>query len=77
MQTWGNSLALRIPKAVSEDLGFKKNSTVELKVDGGLLVVVPRSGRRARLQKLLAQITPENLHDKKEWFGQPVGREVW
>ena len=77
IQTWGNSLALRIPKALSEDLGIKKNAAVDLVVEDGLLVVTPRSGRRARLKKMLALITPENIPDQKEPFGKRAGREAW
>jgi len=60
IQTWGNSLALRIPKALSEDLGIKKDATVDLSVEDGLLVVTPRTGRKARLKRMLALVTPEN-----------------
>jgi antitoxin MazE len=77
IQTWGNSLALRIPKAMSEDLGIKKDASVDLTVEDGLLVVTPRSGRRARLKKMLALITPENMPDEREPFGKSVGREAW
>ena len=77
IQTWGNSLALRIPKAMSEDLGIKKDTAVDLAVQDGLLVVTPRSGRRARLKKMLALITPENMPEEREPFGARVGREAW
>lgn len=76
IQIWGNSLALRIPKALSEDLGIKKDASVDLSVEDGVLVVTPRSGRRARLKKMLALITPENLPDEREPFGKGVGRET-
>jgi antitoxin MazE len=77
VQTWGNSLAVRIPKALSEDLGIKEDSSVNLSVEDGLLVITPNSGRRARLRKMLAMITPENMPDEKEPFGKRVGREAW
>lgn len=77
IRTWGNSLALRIPKVVSRDLGIEKNSTIEMSVDDGLLVIAPVSGRKKRLQAMLKKITPENLPDRKEPFGRSVGREAW
>ncbi|MBC5823529.1 MAG: AbrB/MazE/SpoVT family DNA-binding domain-containing protein [Candidatus Eremiobacteraeota bacterium] len=77
IRTWGNSLALRIPRTVSEDLGIAKNTAVNIMVDGGLLIVTPVSGRTARLQKMLKRITPDNLPDEKELFGKAVGRELW
>jgi len=76
IRTWGNSLAVRIPKIVSEDLGIEANTTISMLVDDGLLVITPVSGRKKRLQKMLNQITRENLPDTKEPFGPPVGREV-
>lgn len=77
IQIWGNSLALRIPKTLSEDLGIKKDTIVELTVDEGLLLVTPRTGRKARLRKMLALITPENTPKEKEPFGKSVGKELW
>ena len=77
VQTWGNSLAVRIPRTVSEDLGIEKNTSINLMVDDGLLVITPISGRKARLKKMLMQITPDNLPDEKEPFGRPAGREPW
>ena len=55
---WGNSLAVRIPSALAEQLGLKEGSPVEIITDDrGLLVRKPGY----RLEDLLAGITPENL----------------
>ena len=70
---WGNSLALRIPKAVADRLGLGEGGVVELTVDQGQLVVRPRAGE-PRLDELLAGITPENLHGEAD-FGPAVGKE--
>ncbi len=74
---WGNSLAVRIPKTVSEDLGIEENAAISMLIDDGSLVITPVSGRKKRLQKALDRITHENLPDEKEPFGQSVGRERW
>jgi len=74
VQRWGNSLALRIPKAVADDLGLSNNGQVELTVRKGKLVVAPAS--RPQLTDLVARITAENLHAAED-CGMPVGREVW
>ncbi len=55
---WGNSLALRIPRRVAEELGVVEGGDVELTVEPGRLVVRP--GPR-RLEALLAGITDQNL----------------
>jgi antitoxin MazE len=68
---WGNSLALRIPRAVADRLGLKEGGAVELWVEEERLVV--RSSRGAvRLDELLAGITPENL---PEGFDDPAQGE--
>lgn len=76
IRTWGNSLAVRIPKIVSEDLGIEDNTLINMVVDDGLLVIKPVSGRKKRLQRMLKLITSENLPDSRSPFGQSVGREA-
>lgn len=75
VQKWGNSLALRIPKAFAENLQVREDSIVDLVVgEEGLLVkpVVPKYA----LADLLAQVTDDNIHGEIG-TGKPVGREVW
>ena len=70
---WGNSLALRIPKAVADRLGLGEGRAVELTVEADRLVV--RAQHRApRLDDLLAGITPENLPESAD--DAPVGAEA-
>ena len=79
VQKWGNSLALRIPKALATETGLGENAEVELSSDNGRLVITPRKRTRKgkyKLKDLLRGITPENLHGEIS-FGPPVGREVW
>ncbi|MEA3267172.1 MAG: AbrB/MazE/SpoVT family DNA-binding domain-containing protein [Candidatus Fermentibacteria bacterium] len=75
VKKWGNSLAIRIPKVIAEELLFKNNSTVELHTDKGSLLVksVPRE---YSLDTLLAEVTDENLHEEIG-TGESVGREEW
>ena len=71
---WGNSRALRIPKAIALDAGLDIGAKVELRVVDGALHVVPEPSYT--LEELVAQITPENRHE--EWdTGPPVGKEIW
>lgn len=79
VQKWGNSLALRIPKALATETGLGENAEVELSSDNGRLVVTPRKRKRKpkyTIEEMLRGITPENLHGEID-FGPPVGREVW
>jgi antitoxin MazE len=75
IRKWGNSLAVRIPKAISEQLDVSCDSHVELSIEKGCLVLRP-ARRTFDLASLLADITNENLHEEIS-TGKPVGREEW
>ena len=81
VQKWGNSLALRIPKALAAQTQLDQGTPVEMKVENGALVIKPvesqpKRKRKYKLEELLAQVTPENIHPEID-FGPPVGKEVW
>ncbi len=76
VQKWGNSLALRIPKVLAERAGLAENSSVELSLQQGELVVRRAVAQRISLKRLLRGITDKNLHGEIN-TGQPVWREVW
>jgi antitoxin MazE len=76
VQKWGNSLALRIPKAIATEAGLHADVTVELSLVEGRLVVQPITTQPLTLEQLLRGITDENLPG--EWdTGSAVGKEVW
>lgn len=72
---WGNSLAVRIPGTYAKELDLKEGAEVEvIRVDGGLLL---RPHKRAyKLEDLLAQIKPENIHAETDW-GPTAGGDAW
>ncbi len=72
---WGNSLGVRIPKAVAKEVGLDEGSNVEVKVSGRNLVLAP-ARREYSLNELVAAITPKNRHGETDW-GAPVGSENW
>lgn len=76
VQKWGNSVALRIPKAFADEMQMTAETAVEMSIEDGKLVISPVEHPQYVLEELLAQITPENLHDEVDW-GAPVGRETW
>ncbi len=76
IRKWGNSLGLRIPKNLAEDVQIKEGSSVQLSVRKGRLVVTPLNGKEYSLEELVADIKPSNLHEEQE-FGAHTGREVW
>ena len=76
VRKWGNSLALRIPKALAVKAGMRENDAVELSLVDGNLVIHRVAISRPTLDELLRGITADNLHG--EWdTGLAVGKEVW
>jgi antitoxin MazE len=76
---WGNSTALRLPKAIVEELNLKPGQQVEVIIEGGeaRLKPVPRRGRDA-LAELMTEcdrIGWENEPATIDW-GPDVGSEV-
>jgi len=76
LDKWGNSLAIRIPKAFVEELDLTPKSEIEITQEHGVLTLTPIRGPEYSLEELLAQITPENLHGETN-TGTAVGNEVW
>jgi antitoxin MazE len=72
---WGNSLGVRIPKAVAKEVGLGEGANVEVRISGRNLVLAP-SEREYSLDELVKAITPKNRHRETDW-GSPVGGENW
>jgi antitoxin MazE len=77
IQKWGNSLGIRIPKALAEQVSLLDGSEVELIAEGGVLTIRPVRGRRRKytLAALLAKAKGPNPH-RKLMAGGPRGREI-
>ena len=75
VQKWGNSLALRIPKSFADEVGLEKDSSVDISLTNGKLIVVPSRSKPA-LDELLSNVTKENLHGEID-TGSAVGVEAW
>ena len=76
LKKWGNSLALRIPKAFAIEIGLKQDSPIELSLVNDQLVIKPVAETQLTLEQLLAQVTEDNLHEEIK-TGESVGKEVW
>jgi len=76
VQKWGNSLALRIPKALAIQANVASGSTVEMSVSNGELKIKPVKDQDYSLDELLSGITAENIHDEVS-TGIPQGKESW
>ena len=76
IQKWGNSLAVRIPKALAEEAGLERGKQVDLHFEDGELRIRKRRRKRYDLDELLASV-PDDF-EPEEWdIGPPVGNEVW
>jgi antitoxin MazE len=76
VQKWGNSLALRIPKSFADEIGLRRETTVEVSVIDEKLVIAPVAKPEPTLKQLLAKVTKENLHREVD-TGRVVGSEAW
>ena len=75
IQKWGNSLAIRIPAALAEELNVAAGTPVEIRTAHGSILVTPKGRPKYRLQDLLKNCKPHQLHGEMD-FGPDVGREV-
>lgn len=76
VQKWGNSLGVRIPRGLAEEMGLGAGTEVSLTSKDGELVLRPSVPNRLRLTDLLAGVTPENIHESVE-TGDAVGAEAF
>jgi antitoxin MazE len=73
---WGNSLAIRLPRAFVKELGLTDGAAVDLSLSEGGLLVTPARPAPPCLAELLAGVTRRNLHGEVDTRAA-VGREVW
>jgi antitoxin MazE len=76
VQKWGNSLALRIPKAFALDARLEHDSVVEVTLMDGQIVIKPVANRNWSLEQLLSGIHKDNLHGEIN-SGDAQGNEAW
>ena len=76
VQKWGNSLGVRIPRGLADEVGLGAGTEVSLTAKDGELVLRPSLPSRLRLADLLAGITPDNIHASVD-TGDAVGSEAF
>ena len=75
IQKWGNSLAMRIPRLLAEEIHLAENSAVDVSIKSGKLIIVP-AAPEVTLESLVEEITDENRHGEIG-TGPRVGNEGW
>ena len=76
VKKWGNSASVRIPAAIMEAANLRLDEAVDVREEGGRIVIEPVRSSEYDLAHLLASITPDNLHSETN-FGMPVGKEAF
>lgn len=73
---WGNSLAIRLPKAVAASLNVQEGQAVDLTIEGDAVII--RSRRPSYLiEELTAEMRPGAEPDPFDGMdAPPVGREL-
>ena len=72
---WGNSQAVRLPKAVLRQADIREGDELMIRVEGHRIALEPATPE-ITLESLVAGITPQNRHSEQDW-GRPAGNEVW
>jgi antitoxin MazE len=76
IQLWGNSLALRIPKYMANQIKINNGSDIDVSLEEERIIIKPIKGKQESLDHLLSKIEKSNIH-REESFGEPVGSEIW
>jgi antitoxin MazE len=75
IRKWGNSPAVRLPKALLEAARLAPDQPVRMTAEAGRIVIEPVHAVEYSLERLVAGIDADNRHRAVD-FGPPVGREV-
>jgi antitoxin MazE len=75
IRKWGNSPALRLPKSVLQEAGYRLEQTVEIVVSRGRIVIQPCAKVEYDLDALVDAITAGNAHGEVG-VGEPAGKET-
>jgi len=76
IKKWGNSASVRIPASVMAAAAVQLDQAVEVREEGGRIIIEPISAPVYDLDDLLAQMTPDTFPEDAD-FGAPVGSEAW
>lgn len=76
IRKWGNSASVRLPASLMRAMNLKIDQEVELRKEGGRIIIEPVDRPEYRIEDLVREITPDNVHDEAD-TGPPVGHEAW
>ena len=70
---WGNSLAIRLPKTFTEQIGINEKNKIEIIIEKDKIIL---QKPRQNLKTLLSKINKDNIH-KEINTGKITGKEIW
>jgi antitoxin MazE len=76
VKKWGNSATVRIPASVMAAAGLRIDQAVDVREEGGRIVIEAVSPPSYDLDQLLASMSPDTFPDVAK-FGRKVGGEAW
>jgi antitoxin MazE len=76
IKKWGNSASVRLPASVMEAAALSIDQAVDVREEGGRIIIEPIQPAVYDLDKLLDQMKPETFPGDID-FGPAVGQEVW
>jgi antitoxin MazE len=74
LSKWGNSLGLRLPKALTAEIGVSDGQKVEVRAENGRIIVEPVR-KTLTLEQMMENVTPEAMREAWDW-GDDMGREI-
>ena len=76
VKKWGNSASVRIPASIMAAASMRIDQTVDIREDGGRIVIEPVRKPEHTLEELLEGMDLDTFPDLVD-YGPPVGKEIW
>jgi len=76
VKKWGNSASVRIPASIMAAASLRVDQEVDVREEGGRIVIEPMVAPSYDLDTLLDAMRPDTFPDDAD-FGAPVGKEIW
>ena len=76
VKKWGNSASVRIPASVMAAAALSVDQAVEVREEGGRIIIEPIRAPSYDLDELLNAMSPETFPDDAD-FAAPMGQETW
>ena len=76
VKKWGNSLGLRIPQVIANQINIQDGSRINLVLKNNKIELTLAVSDKYRLNDLIELISETNLH-KEISSGLPQGKEIW